>query len=52
MHYWADMQSVHGFRYYDSIATKAKRQRVLVLALCLVVFGICVCLYSVTIVCF
>ena len=34
--YWADLQSVHGFRCYDTIAPNAKCQRVLVLALCLV----------------
>ena len=34
VHCWADLQSVHGFRYYDNIAPKC--QRVLVLALCLV----------------
>jgi len=37
MHYWADLQSVHGFRCYDNIAPNAKCQRVLVLALCLVI---------------
>jgi len=36
VHYWADLQSVHGFRYYDNIALNAKCQRVLVLALWLV----------------
>ena len=36
LHYWADLQSVHGFRCYDNIAPNAKCQRVLVLALCLV----------------
>jgi len=36
--YWADLQSVHGFRCYDNIASNAKCQRVLVLALCLVSF--------------
>jgi len=30
VHYWADLQSVHGFRCYDNIATNAKCQRVLV----------------------
>jgi len=35
-HYWADLQSVHGFRCCDNIAPYAKCQRVLVLALCLV----------------
>jgi len=34
--YWADLQSVHGFRCYDHIVLNAKCQRVLVLALCLV----------------
>jgi len=34
--YWADSQSVHGFRCYDNIAPNAKRQRVLVLAVWLV----------------
>ena len=32
VHYWADLQSVHGFRYYDNIAPKATYQRVLVLS--------------------
>ena len=32
--YWVNLQSVHGFRCYDN----AKCQRVLVLALCLVIF--------------
>jgi len=36
VHYWADLQSVHGVRCYDNIAPNAKCQRVLVLALCLV----------------
>ena len=49
MHYWVDLQSVHGFCCYDNIALRgfaigahdniaanAKCQRVLVLALCLV----------------
>jgi len=36
VHYWADFQSVHGFRCYDNIAPNTKCQRVLVLALCLV----------------
>ena len=35
VHYWADLQSVHGFRCYDITAPNAKYQRVLVLALCL-----------------
>ena len=37
VHYWADMQSVHGFRCYDNTAPNAKCQRLLVLALCLVI---------------
>jgi len=32
----ADLQSMHGFRCYDKMALNAKCQRVLVLALCLV----------------
>jgi len=36
VHYWAHLQSVHGFRCNDNIAPNAKCQRVLVLALCLV----------------
>jgi len=39
VHYWADLQSLHGFRCYDNIAPNAKCQRVLVLPLCLVHFG-------------
>jgi len=31
VHYWADLQSVHGFRCYDNIAPNAKCERVLVL---------------------
>jgi len=31
VHYWADLQSVHGFRCYDHIAPNAKCQQVLVL---------------------
>jgi len=31
------LQSVHGYRYYDNIAPNAKRKRVLLFALCLVV---------------
>ena len=30
MQYWADFQSVHGFRCYDNTAPNAKCQRVLV----------------------
>jgi len=37
VHYWADLQSVHGFRCDDNIAPNAKCQRVLVHALCLVI---------------
>ena len=37
VHYGADLQSVHGFHCYDNIVLNAKCQRVLVLALCLVV---------------
>ena len=36
VHYWTDLQSVHGFRCYNNIAPNAKCWRVLVLALCLV----------------
>ena len=36
--YWADLQSVHGFRCYDNIALNVTCCRVLVLALCLVLF--------------
>jgi len=36
MHYWADLQSVHGFRCYDNIALNAKCQWVLAVALCVV----------------
>ena len=53
--YWADLQSVHGFNCYDNIAPNAKCQRVLVLAVCLVVVVVvtpatawwtrCVCLF-------
>ena len=37
VHYRADFQSVHRFRYYDNTAPNAKFQRVLVLGLCLVI---------------
>jgi len=40
VHYLADLQSVHGFCCYDDIARKAKCQRVLVLAVCLVTFRV------------
>jgi len=35
VHYWADLQSVRGFRCYDNTAPNAKCQRVLVLFVCL-----------------
>jgi len=35
VHYWADLQSEHGFCCCDNIAPNAKCQRVLVLAVCL-----------------
>jgi len=38
VHYWADLQLVHGFRCYDNTAPNAKCQPALVLVLCLVVF--------------
>ena len=38
MHYWADLQSVHGFRCYNNTSPNAKCQRVLVLARCLCQF--------------
>jgi len=36
VYYWADLQSVHGFRCYDNIAPNAKCQRVPARPLCLV----------------
>jgi len=39
VHYWADLQLVHGFRCYDDIVPNAKCHRVLVIALCLVILG-------------
>ena len=39
VHYSADLQSVYGFRCYDNIAPNVKCQRVLVLALCLVIMA-------------
>ena len=33
VHYWADLQSVHGFRCYDNIAPSEKCQRVLMYSL-------------------
>jgi len=44
VHYLVDLQSVHGFRYCDNIVLKAKCQRVLVLALCLVLHSDQFCL--------
>jgi len=35
VHYWANFQSVHGFRCYNNVAPNAKCHRVLVLALSL-----------------
>jgi len=40
VYYWTNLQSVHGFRCYDNMALNAKCQRVLVLALCLVLVTI------------
>ena len=40
VHYWADLQSVHGFRCYDNIAPNAKCQRVPVLAVCLILLAV------------
>ena len=37
VYYWADLQSVYGFCCYDNIAPNRNGQRVLVLALCLVI---------------
>jgi len=36
VHYWTDLQLVHGFRCHDNIAPNAKCQPLLVLALCFV----------------
>jgi len=36
VHYWADLQSVHGFHCYDNIAPNVKRQQVVVLTLCMI----------------
>jgi len=38
VHYWVDLQSVHKFRCYDNRAPNAKCQRLLVLALFLVLY--------------
>jgi len=37
VHYWAGLQLVHRFRCYDNIVPNSNCQRMLVLALCLVV---------------
>jgi len=37
VHCWADLQLVHGFCCYDNIALNKKCQRLLILALCLVI---------------
>jgi len=37
MHYWVNLQSVHWFHRYDNIAPNTKCQRVLILAVCLIV---------------
>jgi len=42
VHYWVDLQSVHGFRCYDNVAANARCQWVVVLALCLVILVITV----------
>jgi len=39
VHCWADLQSVHGFRCYDDIVPNANCQRLLVIAICLVILG-------------
>jgi len=44
VHYWADVQSVHGFPCYNNIAPNMKCQRVLVLALCLVYVALGFCI--------
>ena len=41
VHYWTDLQSLHGLCCYDNIAPNAKCQWVLVLALCLVMVTLC-----------
>jgi len=47
-HYCADLQSVHGFRCYDNIApNNAKCQRVLVIALWLVILCVCYLVFMV-----
>jgi len=40
VHYWAELQSVHGFHCYDNIAPNAKCQWVFVLTLCLVMVAL------------
>jgi len=39
VHYWADLQSVHGFRCYDNIARTRNVSECSVLALCLVYYS-------------
>jgi len=39
VHYWADLQLMHGFRCYDNTAPNTKWQQVLVLTVCLVAVG-------------
>jgi len=48
VHYWADMQSVHWFRCYGNVVPNAKCERVLVLALCLVIIIITVIVKNVS----
>jgi len=36
VHYWADLQSVHGFRCYDNIAPNEMSASACIFALCLV----------------
>jgi len=42
VHYWADLQSMHGFRCYDNVAPNTKCQQVLALAVCLIVVVECI----------
>jgi len=46
MHYWADLQLVHGFHCYDNIMPNAKCQRLLVHALCIVCVYVWACVPS------
>jgi len=44
VHYWADLQSVHGLRCYGNITrTRNVSEYMLVLALCLVSFLLLLC---------